>query len=52
MTNNNYGLKDNEGGGDCLFAVIRDGLELVGKKMSVKELRARLANEATRRNLS
>ena len=47
MTNNNYKLKDNEGAGDCLFAVIRDGLELVGRKLSVAELRARLANEAT-----
>ena len=47
MQNNNYGIIDNEGGGDCLFAVIRDGLEKIGKKVSVKELRMRLSQEAT-----
>ena len=47
MTNNNYKLIDNEGGGDCLFAVIRDGLEKIGKKISIKELRMRLSQEAT-----
>ena len=47
MTNNNYDLVDNEGSGDCLFAVIRDGLEKINKKVSVKELRMRLSQEAT-----
>ena len=47
MTNNNYKLIDNEGGGDCLFAVIRDALEKIGKKISIKELRMRLSQEAT-----
>lgn len=47
MQNNNYGIIDNEGGGDCLFAVIRDGLEKIGKKVSIKELRMRLSQEAT-----
>ena len=47
MTNNNYKLIDNEAGGDCLFAVIRDGLEKINKKVSVKELRMRLSQEAT-----
>tara|TARA_B100000902_G_scaffold399910_2_gene473550 strand:+ start:8746 stop:10743 length:1998 start_codon:yes stop_codon:yes gene_type:complete len=46
MKNNNYKLIDNEGGGDCLFAVIRDGLEKIGKKVSIKELRMRLSQEA------
>lgn len=46
MHNNNYNIIDNEGGGDCLFATIRDGLEKVGKRISVKEMREMLANEA------
>ena len=47
IINNNYDLVDNEGSGDCLFAVIRDGLEQINKKVSVKELRMRLSQEAT-----
>lgn len=47
MQNNNYKIVDNEGGGDCLFSVIRDGLEKINKKVSVKELRMRLSQEAT-----
>ena len=47
MSNNNYKLINNEGGGDCLFSVIRDGLEKINKKISVKEMRARLSQEAT-----
>ena len=45
--NNNFDRINNEGGGDCLFAVIRDGLETVGIKVSVQELRNKLMNEAT-----
>ena len=47
MSNNNFKIVDNEGGGDCLFAVIRDGLAKIGKKVSIKELRMRLSQEAT-----
>lgn len=44
---NEYELIDNEGGGDCLFAVIRDSLKSVDKQVTVLELRRKLANELT-----
>ena len=47
MKSNNYKIIDNEGGGDCLFAAIRDGLEKVNIKITVQELRKLLAAEAT-----
>ena len=47
LKNFNFTFKDNEGGGDCLFAAIRDGLNESDKKISVKELRLKLSNEAT-----
>ena len=47
MQNTNFGIKDNEGGGDCLFAVIRDAYRTRGKYVEVPELRRKLAAEAT-----
>jgi predicted NAD-dependent protein-ADP-ribosyltransferase YbiA (DUF1768 family) len=47
MKNKNYGIVDNEGAGDCLFAVIRDGLKTVGKDVTIKEMRKILADNAT-----
>jgi predicted NAD-dependent protein-ADP-ribosyltransferase YbiA (DUF1768 family) len=47
MRNMNYGMVDNEGKGECLFAVIRDGLKTVNKEKSVPEIRKLLAAEAT-----
>lgn len=47
MHNDSYGIKDNEGGGDCFFSTIRDGLATVGKTVTVAELRNRLSNAAT-----
>jgi hypothetical protein len=47
MKNKNYGIVENEGAGECLFAVIRDGLKTIGKDVSVKEMRKILADNAT-----
>ena len=47
MHNNNYKIVENEGGGDCLFASIRDGLNKGGVSKSVEEMRELLAEEAT-----
>jgi len=47
MSNNNYAIVENEGGGDCLFAAIRDGLSRAGVKVSVDEMREKIAAEMT-----
>ena len=47
LRNSNFKIIDNEGGGDCLFATIRDGLAKVGRKISVQQMRQMLAAEAT-----
>jgi len=45
--NNNYKLIDNEGGGDCFFAVIRDAFKQIGKNISVEKIRALLSKNAS-----
>lgn len=47
MKNNNYKILENEGGGDCLFACIRDAMKSVGKHTTVDKLRAILADQLT-----
>ena len=49
LQSNKYDIIDNEGGGDCFFAVLRDALKNTGldkyKNLTVKEIRKKLSLE-------
>ena len=45
--NNKYSIIENEGKGDCFFAVVRDAFRQIGKQTTVKKIRAVLAKEVT-----
>jgi hypothetical protein len=45
--NDNYALIDNEGGGDCLFATVRDAFSQIGYGITVKKMREALSAEVT-----
>lgn len=51
LKNNNYKIKNNEGGGDCLFSAIRDAYITIKKEYTVNQLREIVASKATQDQL-
>jgi predicted NAD-dependent protein-ADP-ribosyltransferase YbiA (DUF1768 family) len=47
MKNKHYSIQENEGGGDCLFATVRDAFSSIAQQTSTTKLRKKLSSEAT-----